>query len=62
MVENKRKVGRPKEGKTPIPKTSLRLPLDLREAVERLAEKECRPVNSQIVYLLRKALEAENHA
>lgn len=53
-------------GGMPMPKSkpkpslksyALRLPLDLYEAIEVIADVEVRPVNSQIVVLLRAAVE-----
>lgn len=38
---------------------ALRIPLDLHEKLKRLAEKENRSLHGQIIYLLRKAVEAE---
>jgi hypothetical protein len=43
-------------------KTGLRLPDDLYEAIKRLAEKELRSINAQIVTLLKEAIEAREKA
>lgn len=39
-------------------KTGLRLPEELYEAIKRLAEKDLRSINAQIVTLLKEAIEA----
>jgi hypothetical protein len=37
---------------------SVRFPLDVLEAVKQAAKEDERPINSEIVWLIRKALEA----
>lgn len=42
-------------------KLLLRLPPELHALVKALAERDVRSLNSEIVYLLRRAAEDENH-
>jgi hypothetical protein len=42
--------------------TSVRLPVDLRDSLNKRAEKNFRSVNAEIVYLLRKGVEAHKVA
>lgn len=46
------------EKKGAVQRVTFRLPKDLYDEIQRLAEEETRPINSQTIVLLREALAA----
>jgi len=60
MNNGKRKYGGPKPAKdVPMAMFSCRMPIDLRAQIVASAERDHRSANSQMIYLLRKALRGD---
>lgn len=54
--------GRPPKKDSDVQKVSFRLPQDLYNIIQDMAEKETRPINSQAIVLLREAIAARQAA
>lgn len=50
--------GRPKKENNEVQKVTFRLPQELYDIIQEMAERETRPINSQTIVLLREAIAA----
>jgi hypothetical protein len=51
----------PKEPKEDVYRLSFRIPMDLYNQVERLAEEETRPINSQLIAMLKQSIRSREN-